>query len=532
MFAGDIQLRAGGEVVDLTAHEINEYIKCQKDPMYFIENYIFIDTLWFGKPQKTNFKPEQYQKNLINKIHNGRFVIGKLSRQVGKSTAVNAYAVWCLYFVEGYRILSAANKEKSARNNMNTIKEMIRNVPLWLQEGVTIWNATSISFENGSTFQIETTTPDSGRSGTYSMVILDEFAFVDSEIAAEFYQSSYPTITSGKESKLVVISTPNGMNHFYDMWNKAVLGKSDFDHVEIKWNDVPGRDEAFKASIINNTSLESWLQEFECIFAGAQNALVRSDKLTEAEISTIFTDDENGMYTFHKPEENRSYFMTVDVARGREGDNSAFIVFDVTEIPYRVVCTYANNTIEPMAFPNIIHEIASKYNSAPVLIELNDAGQEVADVLVAINEYWNVLYTSKKDGLTILGGNDGKLPGITTTGPTKSKGCTTLRVLIENKQLILSDFRLKTELSNFVLQGQSYKASAGNKDDMAMCLHSKNIVETEDGPKQISWIVNNKYTGKVLSLHENGEFVWRKVVGHSCKENKTKKTMDFIRIWK
>ena len=288
MFQGNPNLRAVNEPHSLTMDQVKEYVKCSQDPIYFIENYVKIDTLWQGDPTIINFKPEPYQIELIMKLHENRFVIGKLSRQVGKSTALNAYAVWCVVFRNGYKILSAAHKAKAAANNMKTFKQMYERLPTWIQEGVAIWNMERVEFENGSLYAIETTTEDSGRSGTYSLVILDEFAFVDDNIATEFYGAVYPTIASGKNTKLAIISTPNGMNTYYEMWTKAQLGKSPFKTVEIKWNDPPNRDEKFKQETIAATSEAKWLQEFECIFAGSENALINAQKLTEAEICTTY----------------------------------------------------------------------------------------------------------------------------------------------------------------------------------------------------------------------------------------------------
>ena len=246
MFQGNPNLRGVNESHSLTMHQLQEYVKCSQDQIYFISNYIKIDTLWKGDPQNINFVPEPYQVELIMKLHDNRFVIGKLSRQVGKSTALNAYAVWCVIFKDGYRILSAAHKAKAASNNMKTFKQMVERLPTWMQVGVSIWNMERVEFENGSLYAIETTTEDSGRSGTYSLVILDEFAFVDDNIATAFYGAVYPTIASGKNTKLAVISTPNGMNTYYEMWPKAYTGNSPFKCVEIKWDDPPNRDEKIK----------------------------------------------------------------------------------------------------------------------------------------------------------------------------------------------------------------------------------------------------------------------------------------------
>lgn len=470
MYENQTDIRGEGEVIGLTQDQIKEYIKCSEDPIYFIKNYIYIVSGWKGKPQKVLFIPEPYQEKLIMALHNERFVIGKLSRQVGKSTALDAYAVWCSIFEDNFSILLAANKEKSATNNMKAFQNMYRSVPLWLQVGVKRWRATSIEFENNSSFSIETTTESSGRSGAYSLVILDEFAFVDREIADPFYAAIYPTISSNIKSKLAIISTPNGMNHFHNLWKKAVNKQNEFIPVEIKWNDPPNRDEKFKQTTIENTSMETWLQEYECIFAGSKTSLIKADILSNLELSNDFETVDKDLYIFEKPKKNNEYFITVDVARGREKDNSALIVFDITQIPYKVVATYANNEISPLAYPNIIQKIAEKYNEASVLIELNDGGQEVADLLFNINEYDNVMHITKEDGKQVLSGGDGDLPGVTTSGATKSLGCTTLRAIIENGQLIVNDFRLQEELSNFTQQGTTYKASTGNKDDLVMCL--------------------------------------------------------------
>lgn len=463
-FRNDDTLKAAGVPFKFTPEQEEEIVKCM-DLTYFAENYVKISVLGKGV---SKFDPYPYQSNIIDVVDRNRFVICCMPRQCGKSTIFAIIIVHSLIFNSDYNILIAANKHKSALEIMNRIKTIYRNLPKWLQQGVVKFNESNIELENGSKVRAEATSKDAGRSGSFDFVLLDEFAFVEEGVAREFYESIYPTISSSDTTKMCIISTPNGMNHFYEMWNKATKGESEYDPVQINWFDVPGRDEDYKRKTIANTSEETWNQEYACEFTGGSDTLISgkflSNVTTSDPIETI-----QDIKIFERPIRGNSYFMTVDTSRGKGLDYSAFAIFDITETPYRVVATYMDNDVDNLLFPSIINYAGKLYNDAYVLIEINN-GTQISHILYEELEYENMLWTSKKGrkGQVLeFYGND---MGVTTSVATKSLGTKNLKTFIENHILQFEDFEIKKQLSNFVVDGKSYSAKKGQYDDMVMCL--------------------------------------------------------------
>ena len=302
---------------------------------------------------------------------------------------------------------------------------------------------------------------------SHNCLVLDEFAFVQPTLAEEFFTSVYPTLSSGKDSKLIIVSTPNGMNHFYKMWQEAVDGVNGFDYVSADWSAVPWRDAKWADEQRRVLGEQKFSQEMETAFLGASNTLIAGSKLKCIPImQPIFSNSITAVYD--KAVAGRKYCMTVDTSRGTGGDYSAFVVFDVTEIPYRVVFRYRNNSISSMLYPNMIYKIAAEYNSCPILVESNDVGESVAAALYFDLEHEETIF-SRAGEICGWSGGQSSQPGLRTTVKTKRIGCDILKQLIETDKLVINDYDVLNELSNFVVKGKSYEADVGH-DDLVMCL--------------------------------------------------------------
>jgi len=468
-YLGNPLLKKANVQVEWTKDQILEYQKCMQDPLYFCQKYIKIVSLDEGL---VPFDVYPFQKEILGTIHNNRFTICKLPRQSGKTTTIISYILHYVLFNEQMRVAILANKAATARDILSRLQLAYENLPKWLQQGVMSWNKGSLDLENGSRIVASSTSSSAVRGGSYNMIFLDEFAFVPHNVAEDFFSSVYPTISSGKNTKVVIVSTPNGMNLFYKLWSDAESGKNSYNPIDVHWSEIPGRDEKWKAETIANTSQEQFNREFECEFLGSINTLIHPTKIK----SMVFDDPiqrNAGLEIYKKPEKDRLYTMVCDVARGTEQDYSAFLVFDVSELPYRIVGKYRNNEIKPLLFPNVIHDVAKAYNNAYVMIEVNDIGEQVATAMQYDLEFDNLIMASMRGRAgQILGSgfSGGKVQlGVRTTKAVKMLGCSNLKQLIETDKLIINDYDLITEFSTFVKHGQSYQAEEGHTDDLAMC---------------------------------------------------------------
>jgi hypothetical protein len=469
-YLGNPLLKKANTKIEFTEDQILEWMKCAEDPVYFAKNYIKIVTLDHGLSE---FDMYPFQEEMVDTFHKNRFTICKLPRQSGKSTVVVSYLLHYAIFNDNVNIAILANKANTARDLLTRLQTGYENLPKWLQQGVLSWNKGSLELENKSKITAASTSASSIRGGTYNIIFLDEFAFVPNTVADNFFSSVYPVITSGKSSKVIVVSTPYGMNHFYRLWDDAQKGKNEYVPIEVHWTDVPGRDEEFKRSTIANTSESQWRQEFECLFLGSSDTLISGPILNRL----VFDNPKNssaGLDVYEDPQEDHTYVVTVDVARGVEKDFSAFIVTDVSQFPHKVVAKYRNNQIRPILFPQIIKEVAVSYNKAYVLCEVNDVGDQVAAGLHYDLEYPNLLMSSMRGRAgQILGqGFSGKKVqlGVKMSKTTKKVGCLNLKTLIEDNKIIFTDFEIINELTTFVQKGNSFEAEDGRNDDLVMCL--------------------------------------------------------------
>jgi len=469
-YKGNPNLKAAGVDVEFTEAQVKEFIKCAKNPIYFIENYVKIVSIDEGL---VPFHLYDFQKEMVGTFHNNRFTICKLPRQSGKSTVLLAYLVHYLIFNETVNVAILANKAQTARELLSRFQLAYEHLPEWMQQGVINWNKGSLELENGSKILASSTSASAVRGGSYNLIFLDEFAFVPSNIAEQFFSSVYPTISAGKTSKVMIVSTPHGMNMFYKLWIDAVNEKNSFMPIEVNWSEVPGRDEKWKEETIQNTSEQQFLQEFECSFLGSVDTLVSPQKL--GVIPTMDPISQSGgLDVFEQPLQNRQYAMTVDVARGGKNDYSAFVVMDISSVPYTVVAKYRNNEIKPLALPEVVKQVADAYNSAYIMVEINDVGGQIADALHYDLEYENLIMTQTRGRLgQIVGSGFGDKAtdlGVRTTKAVKKIGCSNLKQLVETDKIILNDFDIISELSNFVAKGSSYEGDEGATDDLVMCL--------------------------------------------------------------
>jgi hypothetical protein len=469
-YLGNPNLKKANVQQEWTKEELQEYKRCMDDPQYFVENYIMIVSLDEGL---VPFKLYDFQKEMIGTFHNNRFTICKLPRQSGKSTTIIAYLLHYVLFNPSVNVAILANKAATARDLLGRLQLAYEHLPKWLQQGVMSWNKGSLELENGSKILASSTSASAVRGGSYNIIFLDEFAYVPANVAEQFFSSVYPTISSGKTTKVMIVSTPHGMNMFYKLWTDAEEGRNEYIPIEVHWSEVPGRDEAWKQQTIKNTSEAQFNTEFECEFLGSIDTLITPSKLRQLAYRAPVKSNA-GLDVHQNPEDGHTYFLTADVSRGTQNDYSAFVVVDVTEIPYKIVAKFRDNEIKPLLFPAKIYDVARAYNQAFVMVEVNDIGEQVANALQFDLEYDNLIMASMRGraGQVLGGGFSGGRAqlGVRTTKAVKRIGCSNLKQMVEDNKLIIEDLEIITELSTFIVKGQSFEADEGCNDDLVACL--------------------------------------------------------------
>ena len=486
IYLGNPNLKKVGVPINFTPEQIKEYLKCKADPVYFAKTYCKIVSLDEGL---VPFKLYDFQEDMVRRFHSNRFNIAKLPRQTGKSTTVVAYLMHYAIFNDNVNIGILANKAPTARELLGRLQLAYENLPKWLQQGIIAWNKGSMELENGSKILASSTSASAVRGMSFNIIFLDEFAFIPNHIAEQFFSSVYPTISSGKSTKVIIISTPNGMNMFYKLWHDAELGRNEYVTTEVHWSQVPGRDERWKEQTIANTSLRQFTQEFECEFLGSVDTLISAAKLRSMSYDEPLSSSK-GLKIYENPLPDHEYLMTVDVSRGTNNDYSAFILYDITTVPYRVVGVYRNNEIKPMLFPNIIHQVAVNYHRAFILVEVNDIGDQVASILQYDLENENLLMCAIRGraGQLVGQGFSGSKTqlGVKTSTTVKKIGCSNLKQLVEADKLLVSDYDIISELTTFIQKKQSFEAEEGCNDDLAMCLVIFALLVAQDYFKEMT----------------------------------------------
>jgi len=455
-YLGNSSIKRDGVEQEWTQNEINEYARCLKDPVYFAENYVRVISLDDGL---VPFKLYPYQEKMVNHFNENRFSIVLACRQSGKSITSCAYLLWYAIFYPEKTVAILANKGATAKEMLGRITLMLENLPFFLQPGCKVLNKTSIEFSNNSKIISSSTSSSSIRGMSCSLIFLDEFAFVNND--SEFYTSTYPVISSGKDTKIVITSTPNGIgNVFHKLWEGAVQKTNNFHPFTVNWWDVPGRDEKWKQETIANTSELQFKQEYNVDFIGSGNTLISGNKLLNLQAENPIY-EQDGVKVYERPNSESDYMMFVDVAKGRGQDYSTFNIIDVSSKPFRQIAVFRDNMMSPLLFPDIIYKYAKTYNEAYVVIESNDAGQVVCNGLYYELEYENVFVESAVKANSI---------GVTMSRKVKRIGTSTIKDLIEQDQLKVRDAETILELSTFVAKGSSFEASNGNHDDLVMNL--------------------------------------------------------------
>jgi hypothetical protein len=481
IYLGNPNLKKANVAQEFSEEQILEFMKCAQDPVYFAKTYMKIVSLDEGLVQ---FSPYDFQEKLIKNFHENRFNICKMPRQTGKSTTSVSYLLHYIVFNDSVNVGILANKAATARDLLGRLQTAYENLPRWMQQGIISWNKGSLELENGSKILAASTSASAVRGMSFNILFLDEFAFVPNHIAEAFFSSVYPTITSGKTTKVIMVSTPHGMNHFYRYWHDAERGKNEYIPTDVHWSQVPGRDDEWKRQTIANTSEQQFKIEFECEFLGSVDTLISPSKLRTLVYDNPMTRSA-GLDIYENPVKDHDYLMTVDVARGVAADYSAFVLIDITEFPHKIVGKYRNNEIKPILFPNIIWEIAKKYNNAFILCEVNDIGDQVASIIHYDLEYENLLMASMRGraGQVIGQGFSGKKTqmGVKMSKTVKKIGSLNLKALIEADKIIFKDYEIISELTTFIQKHNSFEAEEGCNDDLAMCL----VI--------YAWLVQNDY---------------------------------------
>jgi len=470
VYLGNPNLKKANTSIEFTQDQVLEFVRCKEDPVYFAKRYVKIVSLDEGL---VPFKPYHFQEKLINNFHENRFNICKMPRQTGKSTTVVSYLLHYALFNDSVNIGILANKASTARELLGRLATAYENLPKWMQQGILVWNKGNIELENGSKILAASTSASAVRGMSFNILFLDEFAFVPNHIADSFFASVYPTITSGKSTKVIIVSTPHGMNHFYRMWHDAEKSKNEYVPTDVHWSEVPGRDDLWKEQTIANTSEQQFKIEFECEFLGSVDTLIAPSKLKSLVYESPITQNA-GLDVYQPSIKGHDYVMTVDVARGVGEDYSAFVVIDITQFPHSVVAKYRNNDIKPMLFPNIIYDVAKNYNNAFILCEVNDIGDQVASIIQYDLEYQNLLMCSMRGraGQIVGQGFSGKKTqlGVKMSKTVKKVGALNLKAMIESDKLLFNDYEIISELTTFISKSNSFEAEEGCNDDLAMCL--------------------------------------------------------------
>lgn len=468
-YNGNQNLKRSNQAIEWTPELVSEYVKCSEDPIYFIESYMKIININSGL---VSFKLYDYQKNMVLAMKENRFNIVATARQAGKSTVTCGFILWYIIFHADKTVALLANKGETAREILGRVQLAYEHLPRWLQHGVKEWNKGSFELENNSRVIATATSASAIRGYSINLLFIDEAAFIENWDT--FFTSVYPTISSGTESKIILVSTPNGLNHFYSIWINAKEDRNGYNPIQVMWDAVPGRDEKWQKDTLAsmNFDTEKFQQEYCVEFMGSSGTLIAGWKLKELVHQTPLN-TKDGLAVYKAPIAGHRYAVIVDVSEGRSLDYSAFHVIDVTQMPYQQVSVYRNNLITPLDYAEVVHRLAIAYNKAPVLVEVNNMGAQVSHSLHYDFEYDNILFTENngRNGKKISSGFGAAVDmGVRTTVPVKANGCSLLKLLIEQNQLVINDFHTIEELSRFSKKGKSYEAEPGAHDDLVMGL--------------------------------------------------------------
>ena len=467
-YHGNPNLKPIGYEHGFTQEQLSEFAKCEQDTVYFIENYCKIVTLDKGLQP---FKLYDCQKKKVDFIMNNRKTILMEGRQQGKTVTAAACILHYTIFNDDKNVAIMANKTSAAREVLSRYQTMYENLPIWMQQGVKTWNKGDVDLENGSRVFTSATTTSGIRGKSVNWLYIDEAAIIPNNIADEFFASVYPTISAGETTKILLTSTPLGYNHFWKFWNEADKGTNGFDNMFIPHTEIPGRDDKWTQEQFDLLGEVKFNQEVLCDFLGSTNTLISGKSLANmSSVDPVYEKD--GLDIYEEPKEDKYYVISADTARGIGGDYSAFVVVDITEMPFKVVGKYRDNKVSPLLYPDFIGKVAKDYNDAYVLLETNDIGQQVVDILHQELEYENIFSTVQEKTKQYVSPGFGKQStlGVRTSKAVKRQGCLALKSLIEEQKFLLFDAECISELSTFVERSGTFAADEGYHDDLAMCM--------------------------------------------------------------
>ena len=467
-YNGNSNLKPAGFEMQFTSEQVKELMKCKEDPIYFIENYCYIVSLDRGLILFTLY---DCQREKVDVIMNNRKVILMEGRQQGKTITSAACILHYTIFNSNKTVAILANKSTAAREVLSRYQIMYENLPLWMQQGIKTWNKGDVELENGSKVFTSATSTSGIRGKSVNWLYIDEAAIIPNNVAEEFFTSTYPTIMAGETTKVLLTSTPLGYNHFWKYWNDAQEGRNGFVALQIPYWKIPGRDQKWAEEQKSVLGELKFNQEVLCTFLGSSNTLISPD--TIARMSPIpFMHEKDGLDILEYPVPGHVYFTTVDTSRGIGGDYSAFTVIDTTEYPYKIVAKYRNNKISPLLYPTVIHKVSKDYNSAYVLVEINDIGQQVADIIHNDLEYENMIWVGSdaRYGQVLSSSGRSSILGVRTTKQVKRIGCATLKSLVEENKLLVFDRDIISEFSTFIEHNGVFQADEGYNDDLTMTL--------------------------------------------------------------
>lgn len=468
-YNGNRSLKQIGFVIQYTSEQVSELMICKDDPIYFIRKYCQIVSL--DSEMLIPFDLFPYQERFLNAIQENRRVISMQPRQMGKSQVVAAYVLWYTLFNRNKTVAILAHKSDGAMEILSRYQLMYENLPLWMQQGIKTWNKGDVELENGSSVFTAATSQSGIRGKSVNLLYVDEVAIVPNNIAEQFFTSVYPVVSAGQTTKIILTSTPLGYNHFWKFWNEAERGTNGFVPIKVEYFEHPKRDLKWAEEQKALLGEVKFNQEVMCKFLGSTNTLISPDVISNLSPKSYIYEKDN-LDILESPQLNNSYFITVDTSRGVGGDYSAFTVIDTTKYPFSVVAKYRNNTISPLLYPDIIVKLAKDYNNAYILVEINDIGQQVADLIYNELEYENMIWVGSdaRYGQTLsISGKNSSL-GIRTTKQIKRIGCSSLKSLVENSKLLIFDKDIISEISTFVENKGSFEADEGYNDDLVMTL--------------------------------------------------------------
>ena len=468
-YNGNRNLKQIGYEIQYTAEQVRELLACKDDPVYFIRNYCKIVSL--DSEMLIPFDLYDYQVNFLNNIHENRRIISMQPRQMGKSQTVAAYTLWYTLFNNNKTVAILAYKKDAAVEILSRFQLMYENLPLWMQQGIKTWNQGDVELENGSSVFTAATSNSGIRGKSVNLLYVDEVAIVQNNVAEEFFTSVYPVVSAGETTKIILTSTPLGYNHFWKFWNDAERGVNGFVPIRVNYWEHPKRDKAWADDQRKILGEIKFNQEVLCAFLGSSNTLIAADAI--ARMSPMDNEySKDNLDILEKPVRDHTYFMSIDTSRGVEREYSAFTVVDCTAYPFKVVAKYKDNKISPLLYPDIIVKIAKDYNNAFVLVEINDIGQQVADLIHNDLEYDNMIWVghdTKYGQFLSSSGRNANL-GVRTTKQIKRIGCSTFKSLVEEEKLLIFDKDIISEISTFVEKRGSFEHDEGYTDDLVMSL--------------------------------------------------------------